>query len=51
MQNEPTVTNSNTVIIAIIVSVVVILIITGITVVICFHKKSTSKYEDENVQV
>ena len=54
MQTEPTVTNSNnsnTVIIAIIVSVVVILIITGITVVICFHKKSTSKYEDENVQV
>ena len=50
MQNEPTVTNSNTVIIAIIVSVAVILIITGITVAIRFHKKSTIKYEDENVQ-
>mgnify|MGYP001100100536 FL=1 len=48
MQTE---SNSNTVIIATTVSVVAILIIVGITVVICLHKKSTSKYEDENVQV
>ena len=48
MQTE---SNSNTVIIATTVSVVAILIIVGITVVICLHKKSTSKSEDENVQV
>ena len=46
-----TVTNANTVIIATTVSVAAILVIAGITVVICFHKKSSSKYEDENVQV
>ena len=51
MKTEPIVTNSNTVIIAITVPVVVILVIAVIIVVICFHKKSTSKYEDENVQV
>ena len=46
-----TVTNANTVIIATTVSVAAILVIAGIIVVICFHKKSSSKYEDENVQV
>ena len=54
IQTEPNVTNtnnSNTVIIAATVSVAAILVIAGITVVICFHKKSSSKYEDENVQV
>ena len=38
-------------IIAATVSIAAILVIAGIIVVICFHKKSSSKYEDENVQV
>ena len=51
MQTEPIVTNSNTVIIATTVSIVAILIIAGMVVICFLHKKSTSKYEDENVQV